>query len=132
MRTAQSAKLPTQFMFSTGWLVFATKKHRIIPRKGVSETDMAIMLDIDLSILGKPWKQYDEYRKNIRQEYVKVPWGIYAPKRAGILSNFLKRPQLFYFPFFFDQYEQQARTNLEREIEFLAYKGVGHEVSSIG
>ena len=128
-RTACSVKLATEFAIASGLLVLATKKHHVIETPLVARKDMEILLDIDLAILGKPWEQYDEYRKQVRQEYITVLWDIYAQKRAEILSNFLRRSQIFYFSFFFDRYEKQARKNLEQEIEFLTHRGVEHKVT---
>ena len=78
--------------------------------------DAASLIDIDLSILGKPAKRFDEYEAAIREEYSWVSMNVYCEKRAAILQSFLQRDRIFRTPFFFDRYEVQARQNLANSI----------------
>ena len=92
-------------------LVMATKSH-------TTETgpDAALIVDVDLSILGQGERRFAEYEAQIRDEYLSVPRLIFNFKRAGILKSFLARERIYATGFFAAKYEQQARRNLERSI----------------
>ncbi len=123
MRIAYYAQLPHEFRTASGILVFATKNHKIIETPHVAQKDIALLLDIDLVILGTPWEQYDQiFRRAIRKEYGSIPWEQYAEKRTKILEQFLERDKLYSHPFFHEHYGQQAGSNLKREIELLQTK----------
>jgi predicted metal-dependent HD superfamily phosphohydrolase len=88
-------------------LVMATKTH-----EPASDRDAALMIDIDLSILGQNQQRFSEYERQIRQEYRWVPQFIFATKRSEILKQFLAREQIFATEWFREKYENQARRNL--------------------
>jgi len=81
--------------------------------------DERLMVNTDLSILGKPAEEFDEYEKNIRKEYLWVPEEEYKKGRKGILQGFLDRPVIYSIDLFMDNYEEHARENLERAIKQL-------------
>ena len=87
-------------------LILATKHHIASPA-----TDTALLLDIDLTILGQPAAAFDRYEAQIREEYAWVPDTTFAKKRAELLRQFLARPRLYSTDFFFAQLEQPARTH---------------------
>jgi predicted metal-dependent HD superfamily phosphohydrolase len=99
-------------------LILATKTHvaKNIP-------DAPLLLDIDLSILGKPAARFAEYEAGIRAEYSFVPLALYAEKRPAILRNFLSRPKIFTTDSFFNRFEVQARRNLADSIAALEAGG---------
>jgi predicted metal-dependent HD superfamily phosphohydrolase len=76
-------------------------------------------VDIDLSILGAAPERFDEYEKQIRDEYAWVPGFVFRRKRAEILEGFLARPAIFSTPMFFQQLERAARDNLQRSLDQL-------------
>jgi predicted metal-dependent HD superfamily phosphohydrolase len=120
MRTALEAKLSLEFAVQSSFLIFATEKHELLESPEVEKINMQIMLDIDLSILAKPWQYYLEYAKNIREEYKqRFSWEEFSVGRASILEKFLKRDVLFHYPPFRDLFENRAQANLEREINIL-------------
>ena len=84
--------------------------------EAATDRDTAFLLDIDLSILGAAPERYEEYRRQIREEYEWVPEEAFAAARAGVLERFLARPALYRMEFFRARLESQARRNLEREI----------------
>jgi predicted metal-dependent HD superfamily phosphohydrolase len=88
-------------------LILATRDH--LPR---GSSDSALLIDIDLSILGKSPKRFAQYEIEIRAEYSWVPIQSYSEKRAAILRGFLERQKIFTTPHFSNRYEQQARRNL--------------------
>ncbi len=78
--------------------------------------DGALLLDIDLAILGSALARYDEYETQIRQEYQWVPWPQFCTARTQILRGFLARPTIYRTDRFRQQYESTARNNLQRAI----------------
>jgi predicted metal-dependent HD superfamily phosphohydrolase len=81
--------------------------------------DAAVVVDIDLSILGRRPEEYDRYERAIRKEYKWVPRPVYRRKRVEILESFLSRAAIYRTEHFRSRYEQQARLNLQRAIEEL-------------
>ena len=80
------------------------------------DTDGALLVDIDLTILGQSWERFEEYERQIRQEYEWVEAKTFAEGRSAMLKSFLKRPCIYYTNHFGDKYEARARMNLERSI----------------
>jgi predicted metal-dependent HD superfamily phosphohydrolase len=97
-----------------GAAILATIRH--LPPAEADCPDGALLLDIDLSILGQAAATFDTYDGQIRAEYAHVEAEIYATARAGILRNFLARDRLFLTDWGFAQWEQAARDNLSRVI----------------
>ncbi|ERL56036.1 HD domain-containing protein [Psychrobacter aquaticus] len=82
-------------------------------------SDAAYLLDMDLSILGVPWPDYERYAQAIRQEYVHVPIMDYRIGRITVLERLLVHPQLYLTEYYHERLEMQARENIAREIRFL-------------
>lgn len=106
--------LQTTLVDSVCQLVLATKAH-----KAGSHPDAALLVDVDLSILGQAEEKFWDYERKIREEYAWVESGLFAVKRAEILENFLNRPQLYQTDLFRTRLERQARTNLQTSIKRL-------------
>jgi len=82
--------------------------------------DGKILMDIDLSILGKSPEEFDEYEEKIRQEYFWVPEKDFNEVRAEeVLQRFLDRDSIYLTDFFREKYQTQARSNIERSLEKL-------------
>jgi predicted metal-dependent HD superfamily phosphohydrolase len=81
--------------------------------------DAALVVDIDLSILGASSTVYDEFERNVRREYWWVPRRGFARARSAILRSFLERPTIYHWPAFQERYEAAARANLGRAIRAL-------------
>ncbi|MCP4344390.1 MAG: hypothetical protein GY795_02565 [Desulfobacterales bacterium] len=92
-------------------LIMATKH----PCKPESR-DAKLIVDIDLSILGRVPDVFSDYEKKIRTEYKLIPWFIYRKKRAELLKSFLNQDQIYLTKEFCDRYEEQAGKNLERSV----------------
>lgn len=105
------AGLKPQFINNATTMILATK-HNAIPDK----LDAKFIVDIDLSILGKSEKEFDEYEKNIRREYDWVSEEQFRAGRFSILNGFMKREHIYLTDFFRQKYEAQARTNLESSL----------------
>ena len=85
----------------------------------VAYPDAALVADIDLSILGRPVAEFDQYEAAIRQEYQWVPDSAYREARIKVLESFLARSSVFQTQTFRDRYEVSARDNLTRSIRRL-------------
>lgn len=108
------ARLPHGFATGTRDLILATK-HDVVPQ-GI---DARLLIDVDLSILGKSAQEFDEYEQNIRREYSWVPEDQFRQGRSAILQMFLDRDSIYLTDFFKVKYESQARENLQRSIDAL-------------
>lgn len=111
----KTALLPDSFCENVKKLVMTTKHN-----KAPETIDEAFLIDIDLSIFGKPWEEFSEYERKIRDEYSWVPEDDFRKIRKGVLDKFLKRDKLYYTDFFRQKYESQAINNLERSIANLS------------
>jgi predicted metal-dependent HD superfamily phosphohydrolase len=96
---------------SVAALVLATKTH--VPS---THPDAALMIDVDLSILGQGKERFQDYEAQIRQEYDWVPESTFACKRVEILERFLARERIFTTEPFIAKFENRARENLTRSI----------------
>ncbi len=92
-------------------LVLVTK-HDGVP----SSLDEQVLVDIDLAILGAERPRFDEYERQIREEYGFVPGFLFRRKRKQILRTFLDRPVLYSTPALRDRLDARARENLRRAI----------------
>ena len=92
-------------------MILATKHDR-----APDTCDCALLLDLDLSILGQAPEHFAAYEQHIRSEYHWVPEEQYRTGRTAILKGFLTRSTLYHTPFFQERLEAQARWNLERSI----------------
>jgi predicted metal-dependent HD superfamily phosphohydrolase len=117
-RLAQTALLacavPLEISRRVAELVLATR-HLTIPR----DPDGQLICDIDLSILGRGPKAFDEFEGRIRREYAWVPESVYRSSRAEVLAGFLRRRFIYQTERFRGQYEAPARANLQRTIATL-------------
>ncbi len=96
-------------------LIMATR-HTGVPATG----DAKLLVDIDLAILGADTARFDEYERQIRDEYGFVPESLFRSKRAEILRGFLARPALYATPALAGHFEAAARANLARAIAGLS------------
>lgn len=98
-------------------LILMTANHKVIGTQ--NSLDAAYLLDIDLSILGAPWTDYERYAQAVRKEYAHVPKTAYRIGRTAVLEGLLTHPKL-YLTEHYRQLESQARENIKREITSLA------------
>lgn len=96
-------------------IIIATKGHQI------SEiNDVNYFTDADLSILGSSWDDYEIYYKQVRKEYKYYPDFMYNKGRIEVLKHFIKMPHIYKTDYFFDNFEKQAKENLQKEIAILS------------
>ena len=104
-------------------LIMMTASHQIddIDKNSdkAKESDAAYLLDMDLSILGASWSEYQQYAQAVRQEYAHVLDADYRVGRISVLKGLLAHPTLYLTDYYHSQLENQARQNIEREIKVL-------------
>lgn len=108
------AGIPGEFRKCLKELIMATKAH-----VSHEDSDAQLLIDIDLSILGRRPEKFEEYERQIRQEYAWVADEAFAAGRAAVLEGFLARPRIYGTSTMFEKYEQTARENLTRSIKQL-------------
>jgi predicted metal-dependent HD superfamily phosphohydrolase len=96
-------------------LILATK-HDV---STFQDWDTQVLIDADLAILGTNPETYQRYAIAIRQEYNWVTDEDYCAGRQRVLTSFLRRDRIFHTPLLLRQAEQQARCNLQTELQRL-------------
>lgn len=104
-----------EWMFDCQRRLILATKHQQIPY----QKDEQVLVDIDLSILGKDAITFDKYESAIRKEYVWVNDERYRQGRRAVLRSFLHRERIYSTHFFATLYEKQARKNLKRALRGL-------------
>lgn len=69
-----------------------------------------------MSILGREPSTYDHYAEAIFRE-VGLPEEEFAPLRQAFLKSMLARERIFHTDRFQQQYEANARSNMQHELE---------------
>jgi predicted metal-dependent HD superfamily phosphohydrolase len=125
----RSAELASQALGELGFagdrialverMILATKRHE---RGDLPESALAF-LDADLAILGSDRNRYDEYVRQVRQEYAHVPDEAFRTGRDAILRAFAERERLYFTDEFFARFEEPARANLQRELRHVECGG---------
>ncbi|MDP1736694.1 MAG: hypothetical protein Q8L23_04560 [Caulobacter sp.] len=109
--------IPDACLNRTVRLIEATARHAIPPGLGADEADdMAMFLDMDLSILAASHAAFDAYEDGVRHEYREVPQEAFRAGRASILEGFLGRDALYMSPWGRAEFETKARANLKRSV----------------
>ena len=84
-----------------------------------TDPDMALLQDIDLSILGADAELYDRYEGWIRQEYDFVPGAAFRKGRSAVLESFLDQGVIYHTAELREKLELPARENLCRALKNL-------------
>jgi predicted metal-dependent HD superfamily phosphohydrolase len=109
-----AANLAIETIETVRQLILSTKTHQ-----PGTISDAALLIDIDLAILGQPASRFMAYEQGIKAEYSWVPETSYVQKRTEILTGFLRRPTIYRTEKLKQKYEVTARTNLENAITLL-------------
>lgn len=96
-------------------LIRLTESHRSAP----SDRAAALLISIDLSILGSDGDRYREYASDVRAEYAHVPDPLWRTGRAAVLARLLEADPLFPDKDFQNALGAQARANMKAEIKSL-------------
>lgn len=81
--------------------------------------DEALLIDLDLAILGAPVARFDRYEDDIRAEFHDLPWRDYVTGRRRVLRSFQDRPRIYQTDYFHERFDTQARANLTRSLKRL-------------
>jgi len=96
-------------------LIRLTRTHDV----AVDDRLGAILISIDLSILGADAAAYDAYAAAIRREFSHVPDEPYRQGRAAVLARFAARPVIYPDAGFAARLDSRARANIARELAAL-------------
>ncbi|KAJ7800747.1 hypothetical protein B0H14DRAFT_2386972 [Mycena olivaceomarginata] len=105
---------------SVSTLIEATILHRlpdVLPER-LSASEVAMFLDLDMSILAESPAVYETYSRQIREEYSQYSAESYRLGRSTVLQGFLLHEHIFLGPET-EGMEQRARENIEGEINRL-------------
>ncbi|MBU1667954.1 hypothetical protein KKC13_06005 [bacterium] len=91
-------------------LILLSKRH-----EPTAVENYKLFLDADIGILGASPSDYERYIQNIRKEYCIYAESTYNNGRKKVLSHFLEKPRLYQSDYFYNRYEEQARTNILTE-----------------
>ncbi|MDQ6963179.1 MAG: hypothetical protein Q9M28_11755 [Mariprofundaceae bacterium] len=91
-------------------LIMASKHHQ------AKSLDEALLVDVDLSILGMPSLVFEHYDQAIRLEYAWVNDVDYQKGRLQVLQRFLQRDVIYQHLEMRQRYEKQVRENLREKI----------------
>ncbi|TPJ28609.1 hypothetical protein [Mesorhizobium sp. B2-8-3] len=101
-------------------MINATATHQLPPfRDEDALNDAALLLDMDLAILGARPAVFDAYENAVRREYGWVEEPMWRAGRAAVLKSFLARQHIFHTTEFRDRFEAQAKENLGRSLQAL-------------
>ena len=84
--------------------------------------DTALVMDIDLAILGASPEIYGQFERAVRREYWWVPRARYVAGRRKILDSLLERAAIYQHDRFYEKYEQPARANIATALQQLEWK----------
>lgn len=114
--------LNDKFIKKVQRLILSTSKHRSLRRIVRTDRDEDTLHDIDYSILGQQFGDYERYSQGVQRELIGT--GLYPRGRVYFLREILKR-NIFRTDYFFHMYEDKARANIEWELELLVsrYRG---------
>jgi len=84
-----------------------------------TDPDMALLQDIDLSILGADAELYDQYEGWIRREYEFVPEETFRKGRGTVLKGFLDQGVIYHTAELRENLELPSRENLSRALDNL-------------
>ncbi len=104
---------PRRIITAVKSLILATKYHDVY-----GHPDAPLLVDIDLSILGRSSNRFWQYEEQIRQEFAWVDKVVFAAKRAEILRRLLARRHIYHTETY-HELEVPARDNLAVSIKRL-------------
>lgn len=87
------------------------------------DQDQQILVDIDLSGFGRPWDHFVRDGLNIRQELAYQDDDQFYQQQISFIKQLAGRGNFYNTPWFQDQFEKTAQSNLSRYLELLGQKG---------
>lgn len=96
-------------------LILLTRGHTVAPGDPIG----ALLVSIELAVLGGDPATYDAYAAGVRVEYAHVPETAFRAGRARVMRQFLDAEAIYPDPAFRTRFEARARANIAREIAVL-------------
>jgi predicted metal-dependent HD superfamily phosphohydrolase len=112
---ARHAKLDPRELADIERMILATQHHEL---ESDDDPRVAVVLDVDMSILGAPWPEYRAYADGVRREHA-LPPERFDVGRAAFLAKLLQAPAIFHTAEGSTRWEAAARENIAREIRSL-------------
>ncbi|GAB5359452.1 hypothetical protein AAMO2058_000545300 [Amorphochlora amoebiformis] len=103
----------TQLVYN--WIL-KTASHKCSP---MDSYDCRVFMDWDMAILAQPWKRYEKYMAQVRQEFQHVPDFIWCTARGGFLRDTLREERIYNTKEYIGEMERTARENMARELKIL-------------
>lgn len=123
--TELTGRVDAALLDRTAQMIQATATH-VVPL-GLPpdlDRDIALFLDLDLSVLGADPAAYDAYERGIAAEYLPLHGQAeFLAGRLAFLKGLLGRPRLFLTDESHDRLDAPARANINRAVERLAGRG---------
>lgn len=104
---AESVELPDAPIERVARMIEGTANHE------AEDADGALVIDIDLAVLGAPADEFARYEAGIREEYAFLDERLFRAGRERVLRSFLGRESIYQTRFFRERLERKARANLE-------------------
>ena len=101
-------------------MILATRGHEA--RRG----DQALLIDIDLAILGASEERFARFEREVREEYRMFDELSYARGRAHALVKLALRDPVYATPLFAAELSAQAKLNLERALSHWQIRAAAH------
>ena len=109
-RDAATLAIPPEISGRAADLVRATAHVHAPTACGDPATDLII--DIDLSILGRDPIAFMDYEHSVEEEYAAIPMAAYRTARGQFLASLLAAPFIFRTPVFRARCEERARAQI--------------------
>lgn len=106
-RVLTAAQADESFIATVSRLITVTRHDR-----PPQSPDEALIMDIDLAVLGRSATEFAEYDRAIRDEYEHLSDDRFIPGRRGFLKGLLERGSIYHTELFQLRYETQARQNV--------------------
>lgn len=97
-------------------LIQLTAHHGSLERGAVTREE-ALFLDCDTAILGAPPEEFDEYDRQIAEEYGALPIEVFERGRRAFLGRLLAKDHVFLSDYFEKRLGDAARANLRRRVQ---------------
>ena len=81
------------------------------------DSDIQLLLDLDLAALGALWEVFQKDSQNIRQEYKHIPDDLFLAGRKEFLKKLLERKRIYGTDYWHERLENKARENIERTLD---------------
>ena len=115
LRELEACGVATDGAAEVARLIRLTERHRVDPANRLG----ALMVSIDLAILGADEDRYRQYAADVRREHAHLDDEAWRTGRALVLQHLLEADPLYPDRDFRDRLELQARRNIAAELSAL-------------